>query len=121
MIEIIDAWTIVSDHENPIPWYHITDPSPEELDQLTTTYGIPKDFILSGTDEDEPPRQEDHTNDKGETYRLFVFLYPIDRQEDNMNIYRTLPISIVLSNRVVLTTTPATSDILPKILKKSKV
>lgn len=106
MIEMINHNFIINPQGELVNWVHLENPTEQEIQEILLKYPMPRDFITGGTDVDEPSRYEQQFQENGNELDLFVFSYPFfDEQKNRMNNYYTLPISIVLSDDFIITTT----------------
>ena len=87
-------------------WLNVIDPTPEEIARLQEL-GIPQDFITYPLDMDERARME---RENGEI--LILLRVPVF-QGDNADIpYFTIPLGIILTNRLIVTVCKKDNDIL---------
>ncbi|MCD1147527.1 magnesium transporter CorA family protein [Peptoniphilus sp. KCTC 25270] len=104
--------------QKKIPWIHLENPTPEEIQSIMESYPIPKDFITAGIDEDEPTRYEKYISEDLREWHLFVFLYPIKTKDiPPADTYDTLPLAIVLSEEVMITTSKKPYPLLEETLR----
>jgi magnesium transporter len=91
-------------------WMNIIDPTPEEIARLQEL-GIPQDFITYPLDMDERARME---RENGEI--LILLRIPIF-QGDNTDLpYITVPLGIILTDRLIITVCKKENDILQSFM-----
>lgn len=108
--------TILSDENEYIPWIQLVNPTDEEIESILKEYNMPRDFITSGLDKDERSRYEIFDDKMENGFLLTVFLYPIIRtNSQTMDYYDTLPLSIVVADDVIITTSLETPSVLQQM------
>lgn len=65
MIEEIRHHFIATEEGKNAKWIHLENPNETEIKQIIEEYQLPRDFITSGLDEDEPSHYESHTTRAG--------------------------------------------------------
>ncbi|MDR1361562.1 MAG: magnesium transporter CorA family protein [Rickettsiales bacterium] len=95
-------------------WVNIANPDHQEFNRLQTDYKIDEDTIMDILDPDEQSRIE--TEDD---YKVIIVRFPIvNRETDTM--WHTEPLSIIYSDRRVITVCRKRCDILDKIKPAEK-
>lgn len=79
-------------------WVHLTDPSPQELQQVKEALHIESDFLKAALDEEEMPRLE---SEAGQT--LIIVDIPIVEPEGKSFMYNTIPLGIILGEDCIVT------------------
>ncbi len=79
-------------------WVNLVNPSPVEIALVRDEFQIPEDFLTYPLDVDERARTE---NDEGKI--LIVLRVPVDMGEGADIPYETMPLGIVLTDRVIVT------------------
>lgn len=88
-------------------WINVTDPTAEELREIASTYDLEESFLLAALDDEESPRIE---SEDGQL--LIVVDIPLQEMgHDNMYIYSTMPLIIVLAKQSIITITLANTSI----------
>ena len=79
-------------------WINVSNPSPDELKNLSATLNIPLDFLIDSLDIDESSRVEIEDNN-------ILIIFRASRYDKEMVDvpYTTLPIGIVISRDIVIT------------------
>ena len=91
-------------------WLHVTQPTASDL-AVVREFGIPAALLDHLADIDERPRVE-HAGD----FVLVVMNYPLRRDEATGPPWRTLPLSLLLGPRGVVTISQATTPFLQPLL-----
>jgi len=79
-------------------WVSLVDPTPAEIEEIHQMLAIPQDFITSSLDLGEIPRAE-----KEDGIHLIIIRVPVDVGKESDIPYTTVPLSIVMTDGVVLT------------------
>jgi magnesium transporter len=79
-------------------WVSLVDPTPAEIEETHQKLAIPQDFITSSLDLGEIPRAE-----KEDGIHLIIIRVPVDVGKEADIPYTTVPLSIVMTDGVVLT------------------
>jgi magnesium transporter len=79
-------------------WIHLTDPSKEELAQISKTCGVEIDFLSAALDEEETPRI-----DKEDEATLILVDIPIVEPEGTSFLYNTVPLAIIITENNLIT------------------
>lgn len=81
-------------------WVHLQSPTKEEVDGLTTRFGLDPTFLPAALDEEESARV-DYDPDKQHT--LILVDIPYVETEGSGYVYSTIPLGIVLCDEVIIT------------------
>lgn len=89
--------------EESTAWRHIAAPSEQDIEALSKEYNLPTYYFEGVSDLDEPSRLERLANG------LFIIIdFPyVKRVENDLNLYDTFPISILINNGKMITITAA--------------
>lgn len=79
-------------------WVNLINPDEEELNRVKNAYTIEPDYLKAALDEEERARIE---SENGQT--LIVIDTPMIEKDSNMGIYTTIPLAIILADRVIIT------------------
>jgi magnesium transporter len=79
-------------------WVSLVDPTPAEIEETHQKLAIPQDFITSSLDLGEIPRAE-----KEDGIHLIIIRVPVNVGKEADIPYTTVPLSIVMTDGVVLT------------------
>ncbi len=83
----------------PNSWLHVVEPSPDEIAQLCTQYGVPESFVTAALDVDELARTDQEAG-----CTLVIVLVPHFYSEDPIDVpYSTIPLGIVLTAEHLVT------------------
>ncbi|HEX37670.1 MAG TPA: magnesium transporter CorA family protein, partial [Candidatus Cloacimonetes bacterium] len=94
-------------------WIYLVSPSPEEIEQITSTFDIPKDFIEDPLDENEGPRME-----LEDGKRLIITQTPYFEDDEEAVIqFITLPLGIILTEKCIITVSSKDDDVLQNFVK----
>ncbi len=96
-------------------WIALTDPSETEISDIEEDLHIDRDYIRAALDEEEPSRIE---TDDGVT--LIVVDYPIaeeDNDPDRTLLYSTTPMSLIVTDKHVITVSAKENVVLDEIAK----
>ena len=96
-------------------WINVANPDHEDFEQLQNKYKIDEDTILDILDPDEQPRLE-HEDD----YKVIIVRFPIINREID-TAWHTEPLSIIYSDKRVITVCRKRCDILDRIKPSEKV
>ncbi len=88
-------------------WIHLTNPDLDELEQIQRAYNIPPEFLTYPLDQDEMARTE-----KDEGMTLVILRVPRYQGETSDIPYTTVPLGIILSDRVVVTVCSFENDLI---------
>ena len=104
----------LADH-NGATWINLYPPFEHgELDEISAAYDIPLDFLTDSLDMDERSRYE-----KDEDVILILINTPIlnDDAKESEAIYITVPVGVILSDKVIITVTGRENPILEKFME----
>uniref|UniRef100_UPI003217098F magnesium transporter CorA family protein n=1 Tax=uncultured Draconibacterium sp. TaxID=1573823 RepID=UPI003217098F len=87
-------------------WINVLEPTPEEINQLTSDYKIPEDIIRDILDVDERPRVE-----YDDDWTLIIFRIPV-ANENNGVPYQTIPLGIFVTSEFTLTLCATKNEVL---------
>ncbi len=96
-------------------WISLIDPTETEISDIEDDMGIDRDYIRAALDEEEPSRIE---SDDGVT--LIVVDYPVAEQDgdyDNTLQYYTTPMSIIITDKNVITVSAKANVVLDELSK----
>ncbi len=94
-------------------WVYLVSPSQEEIELITTTFDIPKDFIEDPLDENESPRME-----LEDGKRLIIIQTPYFEDDEEAAIqFITLPLGIILTEKCIITVSSKDDDVLQNFVK----
>lgn len=96
-------------------WIALTDPTETEISDIEEDMHIDRDYIRAALDEEEPSRIE---SDDGVT--LIVVDYPIAEQDndpDRTLLYSTTPMSLIITEKNVITVSAKQNVVLDEIAK----
>lgn len=96
-------------------WISLTDPTETEISDIEEDLHIERDYIRAALDEEEPSRIE---SDDGVT--LIVVDYPIAEQDndpDRTLLYSTTPMSLIITDKHVITVSAKENVVLDEIAK----
>lgn len=96
-------------------WISVINPSETEISDLEEDMGIDRDYIRAALDEEEPSRIE---SDDGVT--LIVVDYPVAEQDDDPDrtlFYSTMPMSIIITDKNVITVSAKENVVIDEISK----
>lgn len=91
-------------------WINLVNPDPTEITNICREYNIPEDFITYPMDIDERPRTE---NEDGTI--LIVLRVPVFQGENADIPYTTVPVGIVMTERVIITAYKAENPVIPEL------
>lgn len=95
-------------------WIDMQSPTEKEIEEIVNKYSLPRDYIYDVRDPQEISRIEG-INDEGKS-KLIMLLYPLKITD---GYYATRPISVILTDGVIITATALESNILG-VLKENK-
>lgn len=96
-------------------WISLTDPTETEISDIEEDLQIDRDYIRAALDEEEPSRIE---SDDGVT--LIVVDYPVAEQDndpDRTLLYSTTPMSLIITDKHVITVSAKENIVLDEIAK----
>ncbi|OPX26790.1 MAG: hypothetical protein B1H05_01700 [Candidatus Cloacimonas sp. 4484_140] len=94
-------------------WIYLVSPTQEEIELITTTFDIPKDFIEDPLDENESPRME-----LEDGKRLIITQTPYFQDDEEAAIqFITLPLGIILTEKCIITVSSKDDDVLQNFIK----
>ena len=96
-------------------WVCLTGPTETEISDIEEEFNIDRDYIRAALDEEEPSRIE---RDDGVT--LIVVDYPISEQDndpDRTQLYSTTPMSLIITDKNVITVSAKPNIVLDEIAK----
>ncbi|MBN1950269.1 MAG: magnesium transporter CorA family protein [Bacteroidales bacterium] len=88
-------------------WINITNPAPEETQQLTADFGLPADIVRDILDQDERPRIEFEDD-----WTLIILRIPVEARNNGVPFY-TIPLGIFMTDEFTLTLCLQENDVLP--------
>lgn len=99
----------------PDAWINIENPTKEEISLLTKELDIDANFLNSVLDKEELSRIEDNTD-----YKAIIINYPyIDINHKNK--YNTLPLAIIIKEKLFITITLTNNNILNEYIKNNSL
>ena len=96
-------------------WVCVTGPTETEISDIEEEFNIDRDYIRAALDEEEPSRIE---RDDGVT--LIVVDYPVAEQDndpDRTLLYSTTPMSLIITEKNVITVSAKPNTVLDEIAK----
>lgn len=90
-------------------WLNVVNPSPEEVDQLTTKYKVPPDIVSDILDVDERSRME-----VDDEWIAIILRIPIYSKSNNIPYY-TIPFGIILLENCIVTICLSENEVLNEI------
>jgi len=95
-------------------WVYLVSPSHDEIELITTSFDIPKDFIEDPLDENESPRME-----LEDGKRLLIIQTPYFQDDEEAAIkFITLPLGIILTEKCIITVSSKDDDVLQNFVKE---
>lgn len=91
-------------------WINLVNPEPREITAICQEYHVPEDFLTYPLDIDERPRTE---NENGTI--LIVLRVPVFQGEHADIPYATVPIGIVMTERVIISVYKAENSVIPEL------
>ncbi len=88
-------------------WIYIVSPTPEEIETITNTFDIPKDFIEDPLDINESPRIE-----REDDSTLIIIQIPYYDDEEEHIKFITIPLGIILAKECLITVSSKDDDVL---------
>jgi magnesium transporter len=88
----------------------LVDPTPEEVEAIHQELAVPHDFITSSLDPGEIPRAE-----KEDGVHLIIIRVPLDIGKEADIPYTTVPLSIVMTDGVVLTASKVRNPVVEEL------
>lgn len=79
-------------------WIHLTDPSADEIETVSRDCNVDKSLLQAALDEEETPRI-----DKEDDQLLILVDIPVVEPEGISFVYNTMPLGIILLERMVIT------------------
>ena len=79
-------------------WVNLVNPTEDEIKTVSNALNVEIDFLRAALDEEERARIE---NDNGQT--LIVVDIPVVEKEGKMNLYTTIPLSIIVLKHAIIT------------------
>ena len=96
-------------------WVCVTGPTETEISDIEEEFNVERDYIRAALDEEEPSRIE---RDDGAT--LIVVDYPVAEQDndpDRTLLYSTTPMSLIITEKNVITVSAKSNTVLEEIAK----
>lgn len=96
-------------------WISVINPTETEISDIEEDLGVDRDYIRAALDEEEPSRIE---SDDGVT--LILVDYPVAEQDDDPDrtlFYSTVPMSIIITGKNVITVSAKENAIIDEISK----
>lgn len=93
-------------------WIYIVSPTPEEIETITNTFDIPRDFIEDPLDINETPRIEREKNST-----LIIIQTPYYDDEEEHIKFITIPLGIILAKECLITVSSKDDDVLQNFFK----
>ncbi|MCY1723127.1 magnesium transporter CorA family protein [Prolixibacteraceae bacterium Z1-6] len=87
-------------------WINVLEPTPQEINQLTSVYNIPEDIIGDILDVDERPRVE-----YDDDWTLIIFRIPVANSTNGVP-YQTVPLGIFITTQFTLTLCSTKNEVL---------
>ena len=72
-------------------WVHLENPNEEEIEKVSSSLGIKKDFLVSILDDDEKPRI-----DEEEGTKMLLLDVPVKASSNGLHEIKTLPLAILI-------------------------
>ena len=91
-------------------WVSLVDPTPAEVEAIHQELAVPHDFITSSLDPGEIPRAE-----KEDGVHLIIIRVPLDIGKEADIPYTTVPLSIVMTDGVVLTASKVRNPVVEEL------
>jgi len=79
-------------------WIALTDPTSDEVNEISELYGIDKDSLVASLDEEERSRIEFE-----DTYSLILVDIPSIEEKNGKDRYITIPLAIIVTDKVIIT------------------
>ena len=101
MIEIlktVNGELIRTDSYEDGVWINLTNPTEDEINELSSSLNVEIDFLKAALDEEERARIESYN---GQT--LIIVDIPVIEKEGKTNIYTTIPLAIILIKHIIIT------------------
>ena len=99
------------DHIELESWVMITDPTMEELMNISRDYKIDMDDLKAALDTEERSRLENEDD-----YTMILVNIPVVEEEEGKKWYETIPLGIFITNKIVFTVCLEQTNILKTIL-----
>lgn len=111
----------IKDDKDGLIWIHVENPTEEEIQTLMKTHRLPRDYIASVLDPDETSRVEKIDRGNYLDPALVILLYPVAGEDGfNNQVYETRPLSMVLTEEVLITAAEKTPDFMQDILDNNR-
>ena len=94
----LDGKLVKADQICPGTWVHLTDPSKEELENISMELNVEMDFLKAALDEEETVRIESEDDQT-----LIVVDIPIVQPERTSFLYSTIPLGIIITKTNLIT------------------
>ncbi|MGX7059450.1 magnesium transporter CorA family protein [Vagococcus humatus] len=103
-------------------WIHLEKPTLEEIEELTSTYHLPLDYLTAVLDNQEISRQE-HLNQKSFDHPVLLILqYPTaGTSPSGYKQFETLPFSIIFTQNIIVTSSNTSLSIQEMFASKLKL
>ncbi|MDB4581595.1 magnesium transporter CorA family protein [Draconibacterium sp.] len=88
-------------------WINVSKPTENEINQLTTNFGVPQDIIQDILDADERSRIEYDDN-----WSLIIFRIPVPSPDNGVPFY-TVPLGVFMTNEFTVTLCQLHNEVLP--------
>ncbi|HHV95891.1 MAG TPA: magnesium transporter CorA family protein [Clostridiaceae bacterium] len=79
-------------------WVNLVNPTEEEINKVSNALNVDIDFLKAALDEEERARID---SENGQT--LIIVDIPIIEKEEDMNLYTTIPLSIIVLKHAIIT------------------
>jgi magnesium transporter len=96
-------------------WISVTNPSPEEIEFLTSNMKVPSEELNDILDVDERARTEIN-----ESWFIIIIRIPITGSYNGMP-FSTVPLGILISRDQIITICPLKNELIPSIIRSKKV
>ncbi len=80
-------------------WVNLINPTPHEINEISTLFNIEVNHILSALDEEERARIEVDDN-----CTVIIVDVPIKESEEGLGTYATIPMTIIIGDKFIITT-----------------
>ena len=99
------------DHIELESWVMITDPTMEELMNISRDYKIDMDDLKAALDTEERSRLENEDD-----YTMILVNIPVVEEEEEKKWYETIPLGIFITNKIVFTVCLEQTNILKQFV-----
>ena len=99
------------DHIELESWVMITDPTMEELMNISRDYKIDMDDLKAALDTEERSRLENEDD-----YTMILVNIPVVEEEEGKKWYETIPLGIFITNKIVFTVCLEQTNILKQFV-----